>query len=217
MTIAAVTWDAVGTLVVPHPSVGAIYAELAQRHGISADAGELAARFPEAFRAVRDAWPVPYGRDEKDALRFWAQVIEGTFAESLPFELICDLFDAFARAARWRVLPGVAEALALIHARGLPQAVVSNYDGRLLRLIGELRLGPFVAVVTSASVGQAKPDPGPLFAAARQLQVPPQAILHIGDHPREDGEMCRASGARFLQVGPDGLSARELIQVLESA
>jgi len=217
MTIAAVTWDAVGTLVVPQPSVGAIYAEIASRHGISADATELAARFPEAFRAVRDAWPVPYGRDEKDALRFWAQVIEGTFAESLPFELICDLFDAFARAPRWRVLPGVVDALALISARGLPQAVVSNYDGRLLRLIGELRLGPFVAVVTSASVGQAKPDPAALYAAARQLQVAPQAILHIGDHPREDGEMCRRSGARFLQIGPDGLCVQALTQALESA
>jgi len=217
MTIAAVTWDAVGTLVVPHPSVGAIYAEVAERHGISADGPELNGRFPEAFRAVRDRWPVPYGRDEADALRFWAQVIEGTFAESLPFELVCDLFDAFARAPRWRVLPGVVEALALVAARGLPQAVVSNYDGRLPRLITELRLGPFVTVVTSASVGQAKPDPAALFEACRHLAVPPQAVLHIGDHVREDGEMCRASGARFLQVTTAGLSAQDLLLALEGA
>jgi REG-2-like HAD superfamily hydrolase len=212
--VRAVTWDAVGTLFVPSPSVGAIYAEIARGHGIDADAERLQAAFPGAFSAVRARWKVPYGSDEEDALRFWSEVIIGTFQDPLPFEMICDLYDAFARAARWRVLPGVREALAWVSQQHIPQAVISNYDARLLPLITELELGPFVAVIPSSTVGRAKPDPAVLMEACRRLGVKAQEVVHIGDHPREDGEMCARSGARFLSMHADGVPLAALREAL---
>jgi putative hydrolase of the HAD superfamily len=200
--VAALSFDLVGTLVLPHPSVGAVYAEVAARHGLERDAGELDAAFPAAFAAVRARWPVPYGKDESDALRFWGLVIEGTFGEPLSYEAVCDLYDAFASAARWRLLPGARDAVALGRERGLPLAVVSNYDARLRRLVDELALGSFAAVVASTDVHRAKPDPAALLEACRLMAVAPESVLHLGDSEREDGELCAATGARWLRVDP---------------
>ena len=197
-----ISFDAVGTLFEPHPSVGAVYAEVAAACGLERDAAELEACFRPAFAAAVARWRVPDGIDDEDARRFWALVVEDTFAEPLPHELVCELYDTFATARRWRVLPGVREALATVSAHGLPAVVVSNFDARLPPLLAELGLGPFVAVVTSAQVGAAKPAPAALLAACSQAGVAVEDTLHLGDSAREDGGMCAAAGARWLEVDP---------------
>lgn len=156
-----------------------------------------------AFRAVQQRWGVPYGADDEDARRFWIEVIHGTFGEPLSYELCMDLYDTFAEARRWRVLAGAREALGLCRARGLPTAVVSNFDCRLVPLLDACGLH-VDAVVTSTAVGAAKPDPAPLREACRRLGVEPCEVLHIGDSEREDGGLCLATGARFLRVA-DGI------------
>ncbi len=202
--IAAVTVDAAGTLIAPHPGVGLVYAEVASAHGLAADPVALEAGFPSAFAAVRDQWGVPYGRDEPDARRFWSAVVERTFACPLPPGLADALYDAFAGPARWRVLPGAFAALRLISERGLSCAVVSNFDGRLHGLLPALGLAPIATVVVSSQVGVAKPDPAPLHEAARRLGVAPSSILHLGDSRREDGGMCQAAGCAWFAVDPLG-------------
>ena len=47
--IRAVTLDVAGTLIVPFPSVGAVYAEVANAFGFDADAAQLEKEFPAAF------------------------------------------------------------------------------------------------------------------------------------------------------------------------
>ncbi|MBA2479549.1 MAG: HAD-IA family hydrolase [Planctomycetes bacterium] len=213
--VAAVSFDAAGTLFVPHPSVGDIYAEVAARHGIVRDASELEGRFRPAFARAQARWKVPYGADDSDALTFWAEVISGTFDEPLPYETVCDLYDAFASGARWRLVCGARDALALVRSRGLPLAIVSNFDCRLVALIADLDLGPFAAVVPSTAIGRAKPDPAVLIEACRRLGVAPAATLHVGDSEREDGGMCAAAGARWLRVDPAvGIPLDELSAIL---
>jgi putative hydrolase of the HAD superfamily len=193
--------------------VGAVYAEVATAFGLERDAAELERNFLPAFKSVQARWGVPYGADEDDARRFWHAVIEDTFGEPLPYEIACELYDTFATAKRWRVLPGVRDALTLIGDLNLPMAVVSNFDNRLLPLLSELYLGPFCTVVTSASVGRAKPDPAALTQACRILDVTPQEVLHLGDSEREDGGMCAATGARFLRCD-GGIPLAELADIV---
>jgi putative hydrolase of the HAD superfamily len=201
--IRAVTFDAAGTLISPHPGVGAIYAELAATYGIEHSAADLEAAFLPAFRRIQAAWAVPYGADEADARAFWNAVISATFGRQVPPDLCAGLYATFARAARWRVLPGARAALAACAAAGIPTAVVSNFDGRLRPLLRELDLQPTVVVISS-EVGRAKPDPAPLQAVCQALGVAPHDILHLGDSEREDGGMCAATGARFWQI-QDGI------------
>ena len=185
--------------MVPFPSVGAVYAEMAHAHGLDRSAGDLDTAFGPAFRAVQQRWGVPYGADDEDARRFWIEVITGTFGEPLSYELMMDLYDTFAEARRWRVLPGAREALAWCRHHGLKTAVVSNFDGRLLVLLKALELS-VDTVVTSTMAGRAKPDPAPLRMAVDLLQVSCAEVLHVGDSASEDGGMCAALGVRFLQV-----------------
>jgi putative hydrolase of the HAD superfamily len=214
-----VTFDAHGTLIVPHPGVGPIYAEVARQYGLERDPAELDAAFGAAFRGVRSEWKAAgrpaYGADDDDARRFWIRVVETTFAEPLPSEVAWECYDTFATAARWRVLPNVREALALVARRGLPMAVVSNFDCRLPPLLAEMGLGPFVTVVVSAQVGRAKPDPAPLLAACRAGGCEPAETLHVGDSADEDGACCAAAGARWLPCAPgQGIPLAELAAML---
>lgn len=123
------------------------------------------------------------------------------------------LYDTFATARRWRVLPGVRETLSFLRSAGLPLAVVSNFDGRLVQVLAELDLGPFAAVVTSAQVGRAKPDPAPLLSACTAMGVSPGEVLHLGDSKREDGGMCDTAGARWLCCS-GGISLAEVRAIL---
>jgi putative hydrolase of the HAD superfamily len=214
--IRAVTLDVAGTLIVPYPSVGAVYAEVANAFGFDADAMQLEQAFPLAFAQVRNQWSMPYGKDEEDARRFWSTVIDATFGQPLPYEMSCELYDTFASARRWRVLPQVREAITAIKLASLPMSVVSNFDGRLVPLLSELEIGPLVKIVTSASVGRAKPDPAALFAACSAMQVAPTEVLHLGDSAREDGEMCAASGARWLRCTVEGIPLAELTAILRT-
>ena len=216
--IRALAFDAAGTLISPFPGVGAVYAEVASACGLERDAAALEADFAPAFARVRARWRVPYGANEDDARRFWAAVVEATFGEALPYELVCDLYDTFARARRWRILPGVAEALALAASHRLPVAVVSNFDCRLQPLLAELALGPFAAIVTSTMVGAAKPDPRALLSACTRMGVAPADVLHCGDSAHEDGEMAAAAGAAYLACSPvEGVPVAELAARLAAA
>lgn len=217
MPVAVVSFDAAGTLIAPHPGVGAVYAEVAAAHGVAADPAALEAAFPAAFTAVRDAWGVPYGRDEADARAFWATVVRATFGGDLSDRLAQALYDEFARPERWRVLPGAREALALVAARGRRAAVVSNFDGRLEPILAGLGLGPFAALVVSCRVGKAKPHVAPMMALARELGVLPRAVLHVGDSEGEDGRMCAAAGCAWLRCDPQrGIDPAALAAALEA-
>lgn len=218
MQIRALSVDAAGTMIVPHPGVGAVYAEVARAFGLDRDARDLDAAFPAAFARVRARWRIPFGADEEDARRFWAAVVEGTFAEPMPYEIVCELYDTFALAQRWRILPGVREALAMVRGLGLPIMVVSNFDGRLGPLLDGLTLGPFAAVITSGMAGRAKPDPAALLMGCDRLGIAPVGVLHCGDSVREDGEMAASVGASYLQCSPEqGVPLAELAARLASA
>ena len=80
-------------------------------------------------------------------------------------------------------------------------AVVSNFDGRLPRVLASLGLRPLVdLVVHSTAAAAAKPDPAIFRAALSALGVAPSAALHAGDGPVADVEGARRAGLRAVLV-----------------
>jgi putative hydrolase of the HAD superfamily len=75
--------------------------------------------------------------------------------------------------------------------------VVANWDCDLPSHLDRLGLaGLFDTVVTSARAGVPKPDPAIFELALRELDVPAERALHVGDEPvDEDG--ARAAGLAF--------------------
>lgn len=218
--IVAVSFDAAGTLFAPAEPVGETYARFAARGGIRASSRSLARGFREAFtnapplafpglrpaarrRAERGWWRRLVGETlDRAGTRAPGRAVDAVFAE---------LFAHYARAEAWRVFPDVRPALRSLRASGLRLAVVSNFDGRLRRLLRDLSLSQhFHAVVISSECGAAKPDPRIFAAALTALGSTPGTTLHIGDSERLDVRGARRAGLRAIRIDRGADSPRPL-------
>ena len=203
--IKIISCDVHGTLVLPTPSVGAIYASYAQAHHYEADAADLEAAFLPAFKRVRDRWGVAYGGTQNDAHDFWVSVIKETFQTACSYQLspaCCEeIFQGFGRGVHWRVLHDVVPVLQYLNEQGLPLCICSNFDDRARVILKDHQLDHyFDDWFISAEIGIAKPDPEFMQCIADHYKCTTQEIVHIGNHLTEDAEMCRASGAQFFHV-----------------
>jgi putative hydrolase of the HAD superfamily len=108
-------------------------------------------------------------------------------------------------AIRFRAYPDAAPALDALRTRGLRLACVSNWDYALAEVLERCGLGDrFDAVVTSAGVGERKPDPRIFAAALDAVDCEPAEALHVGDTPAEDIEGASAAGIPALLLDRSG-------------
>jgi putative hydrolase of the HAD superfamily len=197
ISIQAVTFDVGGTLIEPWPSVGHIYASVAERHGWPGLSVEtLDRQFAGAWRALEN---FRYSREE------WAALVDATFqglvATPPSRTFFPELYDYFADAQAWRVFEDVAPVLRALRERKIKLGVISNWDERLAPLLGRLELSKyFDAVTVSCDVGFAKPSPVIFERAARELALPPGAILHVGDSAAMDVAGARGAGLRATRL-----------------
>lgn len=101
---------------------------------------------------------------------------------------------------RFEVLPQTHESLQAMRDAGLRLAVVSNWDASLegtLLAVGLRKY--FDVVVSSATVGAAKPSPAPLLRACQLLEVEPAEAVMIGDDD-VDERAATAAGMPCLRV-----------------
>ncbi|BCY14012.1 HAD family hydrolase [Actinoplanes sp. L3-i22] len=100
----------------------------------------------------------------------------------------------------------VAEALALVAAKGLKTAVLTNgaatqQRGKLARM-GLADLGP---VWTPDDLGMAKPDPGAFRGAVARWGLRPGEVLSLGDRHDLDVLAARAAGLRAVHLDRLGI------------
>ncbi len=82
---------------------------------------------------------------------------------------------------------GMYPLLAQLEQRGIPWGIVTNKPRSLTEsLLQKLQLERRCSVlVCPEDVVRTKPDPEPMFLAAQQLEIDPQQIIYVGDHPRD--------------------------------
>ncbi|TXJ10544.1 MAG: HAD family hydrolase [Acinetobacter sp.] len=82
---------------------------------------------------------------------------------------------------------GMDTLLQKLEQRQIPWGIVTNKPRWLSEaLLAALHLTERCAVlVCPEDVKQTKPDPEPMFLAAKQLNITPEQIVYIGDHPRD--------------------------------
>lgn len=206
-SIRAVTFDAGGTLLAPHPSVGEVYAEVLRAFDLERDASSLESSFRAAFTAVsKNAAVLDPEEREKD---FWRQVVRRTILDNpIPEAVFPDVFatmwEAFSHGTRWRVFDGSHQLLQSLRDRGYQLGILSNWDRRLHSVLKETGLaGLFETVVISADVGIEKPDTGIFRAAETLLGQPAAACLHVGDSRHHDLAGARGAGWTALLVRND--------------
>ena len=206
----AVFFDAANTLLYPYPSVGAVYAEVAARYGVTTTADAVQTAFGGAWaeaQAVTD--PVRYGVGEPDGRRFWHALVHATFAQiALPddFEGFFDeLYWLFSKPTVWRLYPECLTVLQTLRRQGYIVGVISNWDIRLLDLLHGLGLMDCVQHVSiSAVVGWEKPH-GSIFAHALDaVGASPARAVHVGDSLHADVQGARQAGMQPLWLRRDG-------------
>lgn len=213
--LAGVSLDANGTLFEPR-DLGSEYQAVLSRHGIEAEASELARLVHLVWQEMSCA--VPFGTDRfaahPDGARgWWSDFLQRLLAHldlgrPDPFAA-SELFERFARASAWTVFPEVPATLAEIARMGFPIVVVSNFDERLPRIGEELGLGSLVkAWIYSQQIGVEKPHPAIFEAACNVIGAEPQAVVHVGDRQREDVEGALAVGMEALLLDRTGLDPR---------
>jgi pyrophosphatase PpaX len=94
-----------------------------------------------------------------------------------------------------RLYPGAADAIARLHERGHPLAVVtSKSDAIANRTLGHVALATRMAIVVGTeSSTRHKPDPEPVHVALAHLRYAPHEALFVGDSPH-DIQAGRAAG-----------------------
>ena len=193
---AAVCFDVGGTLLHMDPPPDVIFADLCRELGVEiapAAAARAYARSETWFNAHRDL----YTRAPEEFWRRGNRVL----LERLGVRDELDARAAFIteefskRAGRWSVYPEVPEVLAALQARGLPLAVISNWDPGLSGLLERLGLrAAFRVVIGSADAGVSKPDPQIFGLATAALGVAPGQTVHVGDLYEYDILGARAAG-----------------------
>lgn len=181
--IRIVSFDVGGTLIVPWPSVGHIYAEVAAQNGYpDLDPVTLTRRFNAAWH---DKQPFTYRQAD------WADLVDQTFAslvEPPPSRTFFPaLYRRFTESSAYRVYPDAVSVLSHLRRRRFQLAIISNWDERLRSLLDALGLTHFFdRILISCEIGFAKPAPEIFQRALTELNAPPEAVLHVGDTVETD-------------------------------
>jgi putative hydrolase of the HAD superfamily len=211
---ATVLLDALGTLVELERPWPHLVDELAARGVVVGEDDARAAMLAEMayYRAHHDEavdWAAL-----KDLRRRCAAVVQEQLQTSLPLD---DVLDALLGAIRFRAYPEVPGVLARLREGGARLAVVSNWDVSLHDVLERTGLRPLVdAVVISAELGVAKPDPAIFRAALQRLGVAADGALHVGDSLEHDVAGARAAGLDAVLVARNGAGVPDGVRVVAS-
>jgi len=104
---------------------------------------------------------------------------------------------------------GMAETLQQLEQRNIPWGVVTNKPARFTDpLMAALGLSKRAAsIISGDTCTHPKPHPEPLLCASREIGLPPEQCLYVGDAER-DMEAANAAGMRpivahYGYLGPD--------------
>lgn len=192
--ILGVVFDLDGTLVLSHHDFGRIRAEvirIAERHGVvpgHLSVHEPTHRIVEAAREAMQNAHVPDG----ELWRFEAEyqkAINQIELEALPRTV--------ARQGSEILLEG-------LRARGFRMGILTRSSEAFARAaLVRTGLGSFFPYLRSRSApGPAKPSPDALLALLREMEVPTERALFVGDHLL-DAECATAARVRFYALLPD--------------
>ena len=208
MTIRAIAFDAVGTLLHPVPSAWEVYSAVGERFGSRLTLAEIKARFLTAFAEQERCDAVTGWRTDEELAerRRWQEIVAAVLDDVAdPADCFTALYEHFAQPSAWQCLPEVAEVLTTLQRRGFALALASNFDHRLRAVaVGLPALAPLVQFVISSEVGWRKPAPRFFTAVAERLHLPLAEVLFVGDDLTNDYEGACGVGMPTLLVDRAG-------------
>lgn len=222
--LAAITFDAGGTMIYCDPSPGEIYAYHLSRLGRPVRAEEVGPVF-------RDAWvemqrrTVP-GQDRYNSvpggeLGWWGAFVREVLRRlehDAPWEpLLEDLYAAFCDISVWKVFPETMSTLEALAGNGIRLAVISNWDRRLPDILRSLALyDSFETVTVSSLEGVEKPSSEIFHRTIERMGISAGETVHIGDSPLEDYTGAERAGLGAALIDRHDLFAGEPYRLISS-
>ncbi len=211
--VRALFLDAHHTLFRESPPRAAIYAEVAQRHGLKVDPAAIARAMQHAYATL----PQRIGAAYRYTRPWFVHFIDAVFAQvgvAATDALRADLFERFGRETTFALYPDVLPLLRMARPRLAVIGVISNWAPTLPELLERLQLATwFDVVVASASEECEKPERKLFELALQRSGIAPHEALHVGDHPVNDLAGARSAGmeARLLLRGVALEAGREAV------
>jgi len=189
-----VVFDLDGTLVLSHHDFGRIRREvirLAEAHGVPPGRLTISQPVHRIVEDAREAMRVG-GLPDGQFWRFdaeWRKAVDAIELEALP---------------RTVVRPGAVELLSGLADRGFRIGLLTRssepFARAALARTGLERFFPYLR--TRSSPGPAKPDPEALLYLLKEMGVPLERALYVGDHAL-DAECATRAHVRFYAILPD--------------
>lgn len=205
MTLKALLLDAGGTLLTEEPSREALYAQAATRRGL--DLSPPAMR--QCMLRAHAALPLILDGNFRYSKAWFEAFIADVFLRQLGLEparlhaLVSELFETFADAANFRLLPGARELLEGAKARGWKLGLISNWSESMPEVLAGLGILPlFDSVLISAIERAEKPQREIFQRALARLNVRADEALHLGNQPVQDVRGATDCGIRALLFDP---------------
>ena len=221
MSVRAVLFDALGTLVRLEPPAPALRSELERTTGIDVGEETAAQGFGAEIAYYLEHHMEGGDRPSLERLRDGCAdaLAEGLGVEGLDGPAVRQ---AMLSSLRFTPFPDAEPALRELRSRGLRLVVASNWDCSLPDWLEEAGvLGLLDGTVSSAVVGRAKPDPAVFLEALRLAGAGPAEAIHVGDSLENDVEGANRAGLRPVLIdrdgrGPDGVESVRSLEELPS-
>jgi putative hydrolase of the HAD superfamily len=218
--IRAIFFDAAGTLIRLTKSVGAHYALVAERQGLTLNPEQTTRAFAIVWKEMplRPATGEPREDDDKG---WWRDLVERLLRRVLPGINALDrdtFFEAayghFAEARVWELYPEVREVMEALMPH-YELAVVSNFDGRLRMIFEHLATSSYFRhLFLSSELGADKPDPLIYKLALEISGFAPDEVLHAGDDPERDWAAASSAGLEVFRLNRPQNSLHDLLPLL---
>jgi putative hydrolase of the HAD superfamily len=204
LTIRAVVFDAVGTVIHPDPPAAVIYSEVAKRLGSRVAPEEISARFRRAFGQQEEIDRLAgLQTSEEGEVQRWRQIVTQVLDVADTEACFRELFDHFGDPSAWRCEAEIGLVLAELAERGYALGLASNYDRRLRGVVAGLPiLARLERLIISSEVGWRKPAPEFFAAVTQTFGLPGSQILYVGDDLTNDYEGARAAGLHAMLYDP---------------
>jgi putative hydrolase of the HAD superfamily len=204
MRFDAILFDAGGVLVLPDPTV---LAPLLEYYGGDPDHARHVRAHYLAMKAKSAA-----ASTEADWSAYNLAYVDAVGVPRYEHEAAAHALQRTRSALLWRwPIPDSVLALRLLHADGMPIAIVSNASGQIeevLRRSGVCQVGagehtPVLTVIDSHHVGVAKPDPAIFDHALEVLGEHDRGrVAYVGDSVVMDVGGARSAGLHPILIDP---------------
>jgi putative hydrolase of the HAD superfamily len=209
----AICFDAGNTLLYCDPSPAEIYARHLSGYGPPVRADEVEPAFRGAWEAMQ--LKTADGRDRYSShaggeRAWWGAFVREVLARldhPAPWQrLLDDLWSAFLDPELWRVFPETVHTVSTLGARGIPLAVISNWDRRLPDILSALALDRYFDVISVSSIeGVEKPAPEIFERTVARLGVSASEAVHVGDSPHDDYRGAQQAGLTPILIDRENL------------